>query len=99
MAGVIPYTFKGELWQYAAPGGWYFISMPQEMASEIRNMLKQEEQGWGRLNAIVVIGKTEWKTAIWFDTKRHTYLLPVKADVRKSEKLSAGKSYQISIWV
>lgn len=28
-------------------------------------------------------GNTKWQTAIWFDTKQDTYLLPLKAIVRK----------------
>ena len=61
------------------------------MAKEIREHFKQEEAGWGRLKVTASIGNTEWKTAIWFDTKRKTYLLPLKADIRKKERLETGK--------
>ena len=37
------------------------------------------------------IGNSEWKTAIWFDSKKKTYLLPIKAEIRKKEKIIAGK--------
>ncbi len=87
----IKYEFTAEPWQHNAPGGWYFISLPAAMAKEIRDHFKQEEAGWGRLKATASIGNTEWKTAIWFDTKRKTYLLPLKADIRKKERLETGK--------
>ena len=43
-------------------------------------------------------GNTQWETAIWFDTKLDTYLLPLKAEIRKKEKIeeSVLKTYQAS---
>jgi len=80
-------------------GGWHFVSLPKKMAKEIRSLLRSEEQGWGRLTATARIGKTEWKTAIWFDTKQDTYLLPVKGDVRKAEGLVAGSIVRTVCWI
>jgi hypothetical protein len=53
------------------------------MAAEIREALKWQEEGWGRLKVRARIGSTDWDTAIWFDTRLTTYLLPVKADIRR----------------
>jgi len=88
-----------EPWQYVGGGGWYFVSLPKEVSAEIRNYFKQEEEGWGRLKAISKIGNTEWKTAIWFDTKMNTYLLPLKAEIRKKEDLAVGKQVKVMIWI
>ncbi len=38
-------------------------------------------------------------TAIWFDTKSNTYLLPIKAAIRKKEKVEPGEEIQITIWL
>ena len=95
----IRYEFTAPLWQYAGAGGWHFVSLPKKMAKEIRSLLRSEEQGWGRLTATARIGKTEWKTAIWFDTKQDTYLLPVKGDVRKAEGLVAGSIVRTVCWI
>jgi hypothetical protein len=51
--------------KHASTGGWYFISLPADMASEIRENSGWQEQGWGRLKATVRIGNSEWDTAIW----------------------------------
>ncbi|WPR70238.1 DUF1905 domain-containing protein [Flavobacterium sp. NG2] len=93
MNGKIKYEFSEKPWQHSSPGGWYFVSLPKEMAKEIRCSLKLEEEGWGRLKAIAKVGKTEWKTAIWFDTKANTYLLPLKAEIRKKENIEMTKKY------
>lgn len=45
------------------------------------------------------IGNTQWETAIWFDTKLDTYLLPLKAEIRKKEKITTDKEIEIMIWI
>lgn len=42
---------------------------------------------------------TQWETAIWFDTKLDTYLLPLKAEIRKKEKITTDKEIEIMIWI
>jgi len=95
----IEYRFRSRPWQYAGPGGWYFISLPKKLAKEIRTALKQEEQGWGRLKATAKIGDSEWTTAIWFDTRLNTYLLPLKAAIRKNEHITISKDVDTILWL
>ena len=95
----IQYLFTATIWQYAGPGGWHFVSLPQELAEEIRDILKSEEEGWGRLKAVASIGNSEWKTAIWFDTKLNTYLLPLKADIRKKEGLTLENNVKVTLLI
>jgi hypothetical protein len=95
----IQYQFAGNPWQHQGPGGWYFVSLPVQLSKEIRTVFKMDEEGWGRLKAIAKIGVTEWQTAIWFDTKRNAYLLPLKAEIRKKEQLLIDKIVQVTIWV
>jgi hypothetical protein len=99
MRSKIQYTFTAELWQRAAAGGWHFFSLPQAMAAEIREQLQWQEEGWGRLKASARLGTSQWETAIWFDTRRQTYLLPVRAAVRRREKIGAGDAASVSIRV
>lgn len=98
----IQYEFSAKVWHYlanAGMGGWYIVCLPQELANEIRENLKFLEEGWGRMKATAKIGNTEWETAIWFDTKHKTYLLPIKAEVRKKEKIEIDKNVDITIWI
>ena len=95
----IQYEFSATIWQYAGPGGWHFVSLPQALSKEIRDNLKSEEEGWGRLKAVAATGNSEWKTAIWFDTKLNTYLLPLKADIRKKEGLTLESNIIITLWI
>ena len=83
------YSFKAKMWKYDGSAGRYFVTLPKQLSVKIRKKHGLSEEGWGRLKTIAKIGNTEWKTAIWFDTKAKSYLLPVKAGVRKSEGLNA----------
>lgn len=95
----IHYRFSSKIWQYPGPGGWYFVSLPEKLSKEIRTTFGNEEAGWGRLSATAKIGESEWKTAIWFDTKKNTYLLPVKAQIRIKENLTAGKMTMVIVFI
>lgn len=97
--GKIKYEFVAAPWQYSAPGGWYFVSVPEAISKEIRETLKWQEEGWGRLKITAETGSTRWKTSIWFDTKRNTYLLPLKADVRKKEKIENEEDINVILWI
>lgn len=81
------YEFEAKLWKYEGKAAWYFLTIPHSMSCEIRELFKQNEQGWGRLKVNAQIGNTKWDTSIWFDTKKNAYLLPVKGDVRQKENL------------
>ncbi len=98
MLGKIKYNFSEKVWQHSSVGGWYFVSVPRSISKEIREMLKSEEEGWGRLKATAEIGKNQWQTAIWFDTKSNAYLLPLKAEIRKREHIEVGKIVEVNIW-
>jgi len=99
MPNLIQYAFTAKIWQYEGPNSWYFVSLPQEVSKEIRDNLKWQEEGWGRLKATAKIGTHEWKTAIWFDTKQNTYLLPLKATVRAKCKLEKEQVVDVSVFV
>ncbi|MFM7757551.1 MAG: DUF1905 domain-containing protein [Crocinitomicaceae bacterium] len=93
----IAYQFSAVVWQYSQTGGWYFVSLPIELATEIRELFKTQEEGWGRMKAKAKISETLWDTAIWYDTKLNTYILPLKAIIRKKEKIEVGSILKIEV--
>ena len=96
----IKYEFTAKVWNYSSTGGtcgWYIACLPKEMSKEIRENLKFLEEGWGLLKMTAKIGNSQWATAIWFDTKLQTYLLPIKAEIRKKEKIETDKDVKIMI--
>ena len=98
----IKYEFSAKVYQYSSSAemsGWTFVSLPKEISIEIRDNFKWLEQGWGRMKIAAKIGDSEWQTAIWFDTKQDTYLLPLKAQIRKKENIVLDKAVKVIIWV
>jgi hypothetical protein len=93
----IKYEFSAKIWQHSAPGGWYFVSLPVELSNEIRENVKWQEEGWGRMRATATIRGTTWETAIWFDTKLGTYLLPIKAVIRGKERITIDSEVMVEI--
>jgi hypothetical protein len=43
------------------------------------------------------IGGTSWRTSVFPDTKRGTYVLPVKQPVRRAEGVSAGDVVTVAV--
>ncbi|MFY7991463.1 MAG: DUF1905 domain-containing protein [Fluviicola sp.] len=95
----VKYDFEASVWRYNALSSWCFVSIPAYMAQEIREFFGREEAGFGRLPVNASIGVTTWKTAIWFDTKHKTYLLPVKSSVRKQEGIAEHALVRVSIFI
>lgn len=77
--GKVVYKWKGAMWRHNGSSGWFFISLTTEISAEIRSLFQWQEEGWGRLKVKAEVKNQVWDTAIWFDTKQQTYLLPVKA--------------------
>lgn len=96
------YEFSTKAYQYSSTAemcGWTFVSLPKEISKKIRDNFKCLEEGWGRMKVTASIGNSVWQTAIWFDTKQDTYLLPLKAEIRKKENIILDKKIKIIIWV
>lgn len=77
--------------------GWHFLSLPKKDAEDVRKRYGSYARGWGSLPVTITIGKTSWKTSIFPDRKSGTYLLPLKADVRKKEDIGAGDTVKFTI--
>lgn len=99
MSVKIPYAFNATIWQHPAEGGWFFVSLPAELASEIRQHSKWKEEGWGRLKVTAKIGENAWATAMWFDTKQQTYLLPIKKLIREKGQLEINQNIDVVVWI
>lgn len=85
----------GKLWFWRGPAPFYFVTVPQEHARQIKEMEKLVTYGWGMIPVTVRIGKTEWTTALW--PKDGLYIVGVKANVRKAEGLEEGGSVKVRL--
>jgi hypothetical protein len=86
------FLFSAAVWIYPGVSGWHFLSVPKKVSAEIKKTFSAHARGWGSLTVAVTIGKTTWETSIFPDAKSNTYLLPLKAAVRKKEHIFAKET-------
>lgn len=94
----ITYYFQASVWRYNE-AGWYFVTVPQDLSDEIRDLFSPMEEGWGRLKVKARISDFEWSTALWYDTKIKAYLLALKADIRKRCGVEEGQLLKVEVIV
>lgn len=96
------FAFTGALWLYRGEkAAWHFVTLPQGLAVKIKALYRKTPAppGFGTVKVSVRIGKTEWSTSLFPDKKSGSYLLPIKAAVRKREGLSAGDFVSVVVSV
>ncbi|MEM6813043.1 MAG: DUF1905 domain-containing protein [Bacteroidota bacterium] len=98
LKGKVKYHFSGKLWKDNL-GGWCFVTLPLAMSKEIRKNFQWQEEGWGRMKAVALVNEIRWNTSIWFDKKKNRYLLPMKADIRKSAHLKPDDTVNVDLFI
>ena len=92
------YSFKSKVWLYEGPqASWHFITLSEEQSDEIRVVNADRKKGWGSIPVKASIGKTTWRTSIFPYKKVSAYILPLKADVRKNEKIKEGSTVSVTL--
>ena len=69
------------------------------VADEIEETFGRHAGGFGSVRIEATVGATTWRTSIFPDTKRQTYVLPMKKQVRTAEGLASGSTAQIELRV
>ena len=93
------YSFTAELWETEGSGTWHFVSLPDDEADDIEERFGPSAGGFGSIRVEVTIGSTTWRTSVFPDSKRKTYVLPVKKPVRVAEGLRVGSPADITLIV
>ena len=96
----------GPLWLWSGgQGSWHFLTVPEEIAGEIRAHSLLARGGFGSVKVEAVIGPStgsgqavRWRTSV-FPQKAGGYILPVKASVRRDAGIVAGDevSFELEI--
>ena len=89
------FTFSAEAWQNPGGAGWHFVTLPPEVADEIR--ARTQQRPFGSVPVTATVGDTSWQTSIFADTRSHSYLLPLKADARRRAGIAAGDRVTVSL--
>ena len=76
---------------------WHFVSLSKSQSAEIDKKFGDKRRGWNSFPVSVKLGKTSWKTSIFFDKREEAYILPLKAEVRKKEGIRQGDKVTFTI--
>jgi hypothetical protein len=90
-------TFSGEIWFWRGPAPWYFVTVPEDQCAALAETANQVTYGWGMIPVEASIGQAHWETSLF--PKDGRYIVPVKAAVRRSEKLEEGDTVSVSLRV
>jgi hypothetical protein len=97
----LSFTFTEKCWLWQSAGtAWHFITLPEDKSEEIKYFnenIHEKRRGWGAVRVLVTIGNTTWETSIFPASKLDAYILPIKADVRKKEKITVGDSVKVKL--
>jgi hypothetical protein len=89
------FAFSASLWKYSGRAAWYFLTLPPEVAQQIKPLAPK--LGFGAVRVHVTIGGTTWKTSVFPDKASGSYVLPIKAMVRQRESLTEGSDLVVFI--
>lgn len=84
------YRFRARVSKWQGDSAWHFATLPFDIADEIEERTAHVRRGFGSVRVEVTIGDTTWQTSVFPDTKSESYVLPVKAPVRKAERIGTG---------
>lgn len=87
--------FEGEILFWRGPAPWYFVAVPEAQSRDIKGISEFVTYGWGVIPVRVRIGRTEFSTSLF--PKDGLYLVPIKAKVRKAEKLEEGDTITVRL--
>ena len=85
---LISFEFESEIWFWRGPAPWYFVTVPEQQCRDLNAIAGAVTYGWGMIPVHVWIGKTEYQTSLW--PKDGSYIVPIKASVRRSEEIEEG---------
>ena len=90
-------TFTAPLWIWnSEKASWHFITVPEEQSLEIRAESFGGTRGFGSVKVEATINGVSWRTSV-FRQKAGTYLLPVKADVRRCAGIAADDLVTVAL--
>lgn len=93
--------FEAELWAWQGPASWVFLSLPAELADAVKVAgflaLSSPKPGWKLVPVTVEAGRERWDTSLFPDKETGSYILPVKAAIRRKLGVSAGDRLTLTL--
>lgn len=89
------------VWRAQDKGSWHFLTIDGEAgealsATALMRRLEGLSRGFGSLKVSARIGDSTFKTSV-FPSKELGWLLPLKASLRKAERIGEGDEVEVEL--
>jgi len=91
-------SFSAPLWRWSGESAWHFLTVPEAVSDDIASRV-EPGPGFGSVKVEVTVGATTWSTSVFPDSKSGRYVLPVKASVRRRERIEDGDEVDVHLVV
>ena len=89
--------FEASVIYWRGPAPFFYAPLPTPEAEEIRRLSRQVTYGWGMIPVEATVGGVVFTTSLF--PKDGGYLLPLKADVRRRARVTAGDTIVVDLAV
>jgi hypothetical protein len=90
-------SFESTIIYWRGPAPFFYAPIPPEHAGEVRRAAKVASYGWGCVPVEAAIGDVPFTTALF--PKDGSYLLPIKAAVRRKTDVTAGDRVAVDMTI
>ena len=88
-------SFSAVVIEWRGPAPFFYARIPLEPAAEIAAVKRAASYGWGAIPVTARIGATSFSTSLF--PKDGTYLLPLKAAVRRQLAVTVGDEVEVEM--
>lgn len=88
-------TFSADMFEWRGPAPFYFIRVPSDDCTVIRDVASMVTYGWGVIPVTLTIGSSTVTTSLF--PKDGGYLVPVKNAVRLPESIHVGDHVTVTL--
>lgn len=96
---MVKYKVTSKVVPYPGMAAWHFAYVDKKQAEIIKKKHEPKKRGFGSIRVKVALGKTKWDTSIFPDKHSGSYLLPIKASVRRAEGVDAGDTITFTLTI
>ncbi len=96
-------TFTAPIWQWRpekpSAASWYFVTVEGQASDDIRSAAIGRTGGFGSIRITATLGETRWQTSLFPHKESGGFLLPMKATVRRAERVEVGDVVTVTLEV
>ncbi len=92
-----PFSFEAEVIYWRGPSPFFYAAIPEAHARALGRIARAVSYGWGMIPVEAAVNGVAFATSLF--PKDGTYLLPLKAEVRRRANVTAGDSISVELAV